>query len=160
FFDLLFGLADGWWSYTDTALRPRSPLLELAEWEAVFHSAGLRATAFPQNAQSRASTDIGLVIGRKPRATQADALAAIAAAGGHLMGEQADVRNEAALRDVFARVEAKFGKIDGVVHTAGEMHSGPLMTRERDQIEREFAAKVAGTQALAKALGDRALDFV
>jgi NAD(P)-dependent dehydrogenase (short-subunit alcohol dehydrogenase family)/SAM-dependent methyltransferase len=160
FFDLLFGLADGWWSYTDTALRPRSPLLELAGWESVFRSAGLEATAFPQHSAARSSTDIGLVVGRKPSASLADSLAAIAAAGGEAVVEQADVTDEVAVRGVLDRVEGKFGRIDGVVHAAGEMHSGPLMARERPQIEQEFAAKIAGTRALEKALDGRSLDFL
>jgi acyl transferase domain-containing protein/acyl carrier protein len=160
FFDLLFGLAEGWWSYTDTALRPRSPLLELSGWEQVFRSAGLEATAFPQGAPSRASTDMGLVVGRKPALTQANALAAVAAAGGGLAVEQADVTDERALRDAFARVEKTLGKIDGIVHTAGEMLSGPLMTRERSHIDQEFAAKVMGTQVLDRILEGRTLDFV
>jgi NAD(P)-dependent dehydrogenase (short-subunit alcohol dehydrogenase family)/SAM-dependent methyltransferase/acyl carrier protein len=160
FFDLLFGLADGWWSYTDTALRPHSPLLELAGWEAVFRSAGLEATAFPQHPAARASTDIGLVVGRKPTLSQRDTLAAIAAAGGEVMVEQADVTDERAVRGVLDSVEKKFGRIDGVVHAAGEMHSGPLMARERRQIEQEFAAKIAGTRALERALDGRSLDFL
>jgi acyl transferase domain-containing protein/acyl carrier protein len=160
FFDLLFGLADGWWSYTDTALRPRSPLLELAGWESVFRSAGLEATAFPQHAAARASTDIGLVVGRKPAASQRDALAAIAAAGGEVMVERADVTDETAVRGALDSVEKKFGRIDGIVHAAGEMQSGPLMARDRRQIDQEFAAKVDGTRALERALDGRSLDFL
>ncbi|HEY4310857.1 MAG TPA: MupA/Atu3671 family FMN-dependent luciferase-like monooxygenase [Pirellulales bacterium] len=49
--DLVFGVTDGWWSFTDTLLRPDHPLLDQLEWqrglkEAGFESVGLE-TAGP-----------------------------------------------------------------------------------------------------------------
>jgi acyl transferase domain-containing protein/SAM-dependent methyltransferase/acyl carrier protein len=146
FFDLLFGLAEGWWSYTDTHRRQHSPLLPLAGWEEALRLAGLAAQAFPREAAGRAATDIGLVMGWKT--------------GGEIMHATADVTDGAALAAAIAATEARFGPINGVIHAAGELFSGPIAMRGRDDIAREFAARIAGTRTLDVALGHRRLDFL
>ncbi|MES2945163.1 MAG: type I polyketide synthase [Pseudomonadota bacterium] len=43
--DIVFGLTDGWWRFTDTALRPDHPLLMQQAWHKVFARAGFAASA-------------------------------------------------------------------------------------------------------------------
>ena len=38
--DLIFGLTEGWWKFTDSELRPSYPLLSLAQWQALLPAAG------------------------------------------------------------------------------------------------------------------------
>ncbi|MCF3650817.1 type I polyketide synthase [Synoicihabitans lomoniglobus] len=40
FLDLIFGLTDGWWRFTDTKLRPNHPLLAPAQWQALLCEQG------------------------------------------------------------------------------------------------------------------------
>ncbi len=41
--DVTFGLTDGWWRFTDTALRPTYPLLTIAQWKALLAECGFDA---------------------------------------------------------------------------------------------------------------------
>jgi len=45
--DLTFGLTEGWWKFTDTALRFDSPLLSAAEWHRTLEAAGFAAATVP-----------------------------------------------------------------------------------------------------------------
>jgi microcystin synthetase protein McyG len=38
--DLIFGLTDGWWKFTDSKLRPNYPLLTSDRWQEVLHNNG------------------------------------------------------------------------------------------------------------------------
>ncbi|WP_228059913.1 type I polyketide synthase, partial [Plectonema radiosum] len=38
--DLIFGLTEGWWRFTDTDLRPEYPLLSVSKWEKVLQDCG------------------------------------------------------------------------------------------------------------------------
>ncbi len=49
--DLTFGLTDGWWKFSDDALRPRYPLLARARWMTLLEDAGFSGvTAVPDPA--------------------------------------------------------------------------------------------------------------
>ena len=43
--DAVFGVTSGWWRFTDRDLRPRHPLLERWQWEAVMRETGFGETA-------------------------------------------------------------------------------------------------------------------
>jgi acyl transferase domain-containing protein/NADP-dependent 3-hydroxy acid dehydrogenase YdfG/SAM-dependent methyltransferase/acyl carrier protein len=43
--DLVFGLTEGWWRFTDKALRPDYPLLQLDDWAALLQLKGLEVDA-------------------------------------------------------------------------------------------------------------------
>ncbi len=42
--DLIFGLTEGWWRFTDTDLRPAYPLLDRSQWRAVLAETGFEET--------------------------------------------------------------------------------------------------------------------
>ena len=42
--DIVFGLTDGWWRFADTALRPDHPLLDAASWRACLANAGFASS--------------------------------------------------------------------------------------------------------------------
>lgn len=51
--DLIFGLTEGWWRFTDTALRPAHPLLLPDQWTQLFKDLGFAdAVAIPTLAQA------------------------------------------------------------------------------------------------------------
>src|SRR4051794_2464830 len=60
------------------------------------------------------------------KAAADETVAAIEAAGGRAIAVSGDVADEAAMAAAFDAVEAAFGGIDVVVHTAGVMSLGPV----------------------------------
>lgn len=44
--DLTFGLTDGWWRFTDTAIRPNYPLLTCERWRELLAATGFEDTCF------------------------------------------------------------------------------------------------------------------
>ncbi|HKV12992.1 MAG TPA: amino acid adenylation domain-containing protein [Thermoanaerobaculia bacterium] len=66
--DLIWGLADGWWSFTDQEIRQLSPLVDLDTWERTLRAQGLESVVgFPEEAE-RSRRDFGLILGRKSAA--------------------------------------------------------------------------------------------
>ncbi|MBL8756621.1 MAG: SDR family NAD(P)-dependent oxidoreductase [Planctomycetes bacterium] len=60
----------------------------------------------------------------------------------------ADVADAEAMARVVRFVQGRFGALHGVVHAAGVLDDGPLMTRQRARVERMLAPKVRGAQVL------------
>jgi hypothetical protein len=59
-----------------------------------------------------------------------------------------------------ARAESRFGRIDGVIHSAGVAPGGVIQLKTRDMAERVLAPKVRGTLVLADLFADRTPDFI
>ncbi|MFV0245147.1 MAG: type I polyketide synthase [Qingshengfaniella sp.] len=65
--------------------------------------------------------------------------------------------------DVLAAVEAthtRFGRIDGVIHAAGAVHDGLIMTKTMPAVEDVFSPKIQGTRVLAEVIPPADLDFL
>lgn len=64
-YDLVFGLLDGWWRFTDTDLRPSYPLLDLDGWRRVLDGCGFeQATTLASGGDGEPLQSV--VIGRRP----------------------------------------------------------------------------------------------
>ena len=64
--DLTFGLTEGWWRFSDTALRPDYALISAEQWKSLFRELGLEAE---HSAASLGDADFvpqSILIGRKP----------------------------------------------------------------------------------------------
>src|SRR5262249_10213545 len=72
---------------------------------------------------------------------------------------QADVTDEASVRQLVARMRATCGGIDGVFHAAGGMGGGGAAGKKAGGAGARPAPKIAGTQLLDAATRDDALDF-
>ena len=80
---------------------------------------------------------------------------AIEAAGGAVLAAAADVADETAMAAVIAQARARFGAINGVIHTAGLAdRGGVIQTRTRADTDAVLAPKVAGTLVLDRLLAD------
>ncbi|HEY2322501.1 MAG TPA: SDR family NAD(P)-dependent oxidoreductase, partial [Thermoanaerobaculia bacterium] len=79
------------------------------------------------------------------RAADAVKLRELEAAGAEVMYLQADVSDEASLRNALASVRERWGRIDGVLHAAGSMGANALASKSVDEMRAVFAAKVGGT---------------
>jgi len=70
--DLTFGLTEGWWRFSDTALRPDYALIPVASWLQVLAQAGLDAVPLlPSTNPASAVAQQAILLARKPRLTNA-----------------------------------------------------------------------------------------
>jgi malonyl CoA-acyl carrier protein transacylase len=73
----------------------------------------------------------------------------------------ADVSDYHRMKDVITKSEERFGKINGVIHTAGLIdYSGIIQRRTRQMTETLLDAKVRGTLVLDSLLKEHQLDFM
>ncbi len=170
--DMIWGLAEGWWYYTDPELRnPNAPLLATARWETALEPCGFTAVrAFPLDPAARTRTDCSLILAQAGVATaqaavpaDAETLAAlvrIRERAKSLVVRQVDVADEAGMERVVAEAEQRFGRVDGVVHAAAIEYKALITSRERPVEETEFRPKVVGTLVLDRIFRDRPLDFM
>lgn len=74
----------------------------------------------------------------------------------------ADISNLAQVQTAIAQVEAHWGRLHGVIHTAettAEDSFRPIWQTGRQDSEWQFASKVKGLQVLAEVLAPKCLDF-
>ncbi len=79
--------------------------------------------------------------------------------GSRVLVLTADVANEEAMRQVFARTREQFKEINGIIHTAGVPAGGLMQVKKPESVRESLAAKVRGTRVLEKLVGDVPLDF-
>jgi len=87
-------------------------------------------------------------------------IAALEKLGAEVMVAAANVSDEQQMREVVTRAENRFGRIDGVIHSAGVADLGGMIQRRtREASERVFEVKVKGSIVLDRVLKDCQLDF-
>lgn len=79
--------------------------------------------------------------------------------GSEVLVLSADVADEQAMRDVFARVRESFNELNGVIHAAGIPAGGLMQIKKPESAREVFAAKVRGTRVIEKLVEDIPLDF-
>jgi NAD(P)-dependent dehydrogenase (short-subunit alcohol dehydrogenase family) len=85
---------------------------------------------------------------------------AIEDAGGAVLVVAADVADERAMREAFARGRAEFGEIHGVVHAAGVPGGGVIQLKRLESALAVLRPKVLGTRVLQRIVRDAPVDFV
>ncbi len=88
------------------------------------------------------------------------AVLAIEAAGGTVMLVAADVTDRRAVAAAVRKVRARFGRIDGVFHTAGVLADELTQLKTQATARSVLAPKLYGTLALERALADAPPDFI
>ncbi|HEX6202043.1 MAG TPA: SDR family NAD(P)-dependent oxidoreductase, partial [Thermoanaerobaculia bacterium] len=108
----------------------------------------------------------GLVLtGRRPLGEGADdprhdRVRRLEALGVEVLARAVDVADEAAMAELLAAVDARFGRLDGVVHAAGVVADdalGFLAEADAAALDRHFRPKVEGLRVLDRLLGGRPL---
>ncbi|HJP92759.1 MAG TPA: SDR family NAD(P)-dependent oxidoreductase [Pyrinomonadaceae bacterium] len=79
--------------------------------------------------------------------------------GSRVLVFTADVANEEAMREVFARTREQFKEINGIIHAAGVPAGGLMQVKKPESVHEILAAKVRGTRVLEKLVADAPLDF-
>jgi acyl transferase domain-containing protein/acyl carrier protein len=87
-------------------------------------------------------------------------LLAIETAGGKVMIAQADVTDLHRMKEVVNQVYERFGKIDGVIHSAGNAGGGIIALKTPEMAREVLEPKVQGTRVIERLFGDRDLDFI
>lgn len=70
-----------------------------------------------------------------------------------------DVVDRTRMREIVNDVQQTLGKINGVIHAAGQMGDSLIQMKSLADIEEVFAAKIYGTLVLEDVLSDTQLDF-
>ncbi|MCR8549104.1 SDR family NAD(P)-dependent oxidoreductase [Salipiger sp. P9] len=71
-----------------------------------------------------------------------------------------DVCNLTQMQRVKEAAEERFGRISGVIHGAGVIADGPLMTKSPSSVEDVFTPKIHGTQVLGEVFPDGSTDWI
>ncbi|MBW8885077.1 MAG: SDR family NAD(P)-dependent oxidoreductase, partial [Planctomycetia bacterium] len=71
----------------------------------------------------------------------------------------ADISERSAVDRLLAHTEQRYGRLDGVIHSAGVLRDSFLLKKMAEECRAVFAPKVRGTTNLDQAIGERALDF-
>ena len=96
-----------------------------------------------------------------PVSRQIGRLRAIEAAGGEVVAVACDVTEPDAVRAMVVAAVERFGRLDGIVHSAGLTGGGGLIeTLAAEEFNRTVAPKVIGAEALLAATADINLDFL
>ncbi|GGQ48396.1 SDR family NAD(P)-dependent oxidoreductase [Streptomyces mutabilis] len=95
---------------------------------------------------------------REPDAGLRERLGTLTAAGAEAVYVPADVSRRADVDRLVARAKEHFGRIDGVLHSAGELRDGFVRTRSAADVDAVLAPKVVGTRLLDEALAGEPLD--
>lgn len=89
------------------------------------------------------------------------ALQALEALGkGTVMAVAADVTNIDRMRAAVAEAERRFGKLNGVIHAAGDIADGPILSKTQADIQQVFAPKISGLRVLDALFPDGTLDLM
>jgi len=89
------------------------------------------------------------------------AMRALEAIGkGTVVQYAADVCNIGQMRNVKASVEARFGKLTGLIHSAGHIDDAPLLAKTEEQMAQVLAPKVNGLRVLDDLFEDGSLELL
>ena len=103
------------------------------------------------------------LVARNPEdatARRIQAVQKLEALGAEVVTGVADATDEAATRAVVEQAIARFGRIDGVIHSAGVAGGGIIQMKKTDVAAAVLAPKVYGSRILARIFRDQKLDFM
>ena len=80
--------------------------------------------------------------------------------GAKVMVAAAEVSDPVCMRAIVEVAEARFGRINGVIHTAGVVGDGVIQLKKKEMVEKVFDPKVRGTLVLDAIFKDRNLNFM
>jgi acyl transferase domain-containing protein/acyl carrier protein len=106
-------------------------------------------------------SDVSLILAG--RSTLGDAqreqLQALAERGAQVQYVQLDVSDRGSVERALADIRSRYGRLNGVIHSAGVIRDGFLSRKSATDLQAVFAAKVAGVVNLDEASREDALEF-
>jgi polyketide synthase PksN len=101
-----------------------------------------------------------ILIGRSELdATKKDRLKALDRPGVRFLYRKVDVREQKAVRDLMDGIIEEFGRLDGVIHSAGVKQDNFILRKTQGELQEVLAPKVTGLTNLDEACKDLRLDF-
>ena len=126
--------------------------------------AGGLGMMFCQEIVSRVQCPVVILVGRSPlsgqKQQQIEALIKNSEGfGPRVVYEQADVAIASQVDELVARMNQKYGPINGVLHTAGTLQDNFIRNKSIEDFEQVFKPKLSGTVNLDQATCSESLDF-
>ncbi|KJV06897.1 SDR family NAD(P)-dependent oxidoreductase [Methylocucumis oryzae] len=101
-----------------------------------------------------------VLIGRSPLSpAKQQALSALQVNGAELNYYRVDCSDTAALTALIADIKQRYGRLEGVIHSAGVIADAYLAYKKLSDAEQVWRPKINGVLALEQALADTRLDF-
>jgi polyketide synthase PksN len=101
-----------------------------------------------------------VLTGRSPLSAEREArLEELRQSGAEVVYLAADVSRRDEVRNVVDETKARFGAINGIIHSAGVLRDSYVRNKTAEEMAAVFAPKVHGTLHLDEATKDEALDF-
>ncbi|MCC7416398.1 MAG: SDR family oxidoreductase [Acidobacteria bacterium] len=94
-----------------------------------------------------------------PTSRRIAAVRGLEAAGAQVMAGDADVADAERMRAVVDEARARFGRIDGIIHSAGVAGGGMIQLKKPEAAAAVLGPKVDGTRVLAGIFREHRLDF-
>ena len=79
--------------------------------------------------------------------------------GAHVVYHQMDVTQERAVSDLIKHIVKEYGKLNGIIHSAGIIKDNYILKKTREELQEVMAPKVVGLENLDEASKDLELDF-
>jgi len=174
-YEMVWGLAEGWWYFEDAELRSgTTPLLTPDAWQNVIEAGGVfnHVAVFPLAPEQRMTTDCCLVVGKmaghrhhtsrnemtrnRRRAETIRQLLDMERAGATVDVRTVDVCDIAAMQ----KLARDIGPVNGVFHAAASDSRGYIAIQDQQRSLAELQPKVQGTLALQHSFDFKTLDFV
>ncbi|WP_264453579.1 SDR family NAD(P)-dependent oxidoreductase [Paenibacillus polymyxa] len=110
---------------------------------------------------TRQARDTALIlVGRSPlRGDTKARIEEIEALGARVVFRQADVADKRAVEVLIRDIQEEFGKLDGIVHSAGMVSDNFIIKKTREELQNVLAPKVTGLVNLDQACKEIPLDF-
>ncbi|MFN3824350.1 MAG: type I polyketide synthase [Pseudorhodobacter sp.] len=100
------------------------------------------------------------ITGQGPAARRILALQRLEALGGEVIVLAADVCDRSEMAEAVAQATARLGPVRVVIHAAGVVDDGPLLSKTPASVEEVLAPKLHGTQVLDSLFPDGAIDLM
>ena len=146
--DLVFGLTDGWWRFTDTKLRPDYPLLSLAKWKDLLEQLGFRDVRESSGAEE-AEVKNAVILARGPRTTDEPAIAAASEATETPSGSYVFVSDRGGVAQTLANELRTRGLPSVMVHGRAEWIGAAVVQAIRETARKFFFTVIALFVALS-----------
>ena len=84
----------------------------------------------------------------------------VASSGDHVAYFETDLSNAETVEELARKIQARFGSVNGILHSAGVLRDGLFANKSFADFEAVLAPKIPGTLHLDAAFADAPLDFV
>ncbi len=79
--------------------------------------------------------------------------------GAEVVYIQADISSKNEVKKTIDQIDKKFGQINGIIHSAGELRDAYLINKHHDDVKKVLSPKVVGTLNLDECIAGRPLDL-